>query len=117
MRRAALLAVGLLGLLALGACSHSGPSSAGAENGAADAVRAGSHGGAVNGAAPVAPPSPDRAEAASRPDAAVNAVVAESGEKIRTAQMTVAVTGAANVSGKADQAGAIALGASGEVDA
>jgi hypothetical protein len=124
MRRQVVLAAGLLGVLALGACSHGSSGSAGGN----DSVNGGvAHGDSAAGA-PVA------AGAVSKPNTAGSAAAGGSARgslprgsaadsvrlggsyEIRTAQLTVAVRGARNVAAKADAAETIVLGVGGEVD-
>lgn len=130
-RRAMVAAAGLIGVLALGACSHSSGSGTNGAGGVLAPAPAESAANGVAGGVSIGAPAASRAAGAgSAPGAgsgtgdgtgtgndAVSDVALDSGAKIRTAQMTVAIAGAADVSGKADQAGAIALGAGGEVDA
>jgi hypothetical protein len=112
-------AAAVLTLLVVGACSSGSGGSGGSRAGAAkqNAGAGGAVGdaaGAVGAGGQAAVVEP--AQAAKQAPAAAGApVVLEA--KIRTARMTVAVRGAANVAARADAATAVATGAGGEVDA
>jgi hypothetical protein len=111
-------------VLLVGACSHSSGNAGSAAdravipaNGealapvpAAPSKATGGYGSALDGAGELSSGGGNRAPSD------VDSVLLDSGYKIRTARMTVAIRGAGNVAAKATEAGDIAVGAGGEVD-
>jgi hypothetical protein len=104
-RRLGYSAAALIAVLALGACSHEGGSSSGSA----------SRDLAPNAAA--APAKVAGAEAAGGATGSTPAtLLGDTGVKIRTAELTVDIRGAANVAARADEAEDITARAGGEVD-
>jgi hypothetical protein len=108
MRRASVVAAGLLAMLTVAACSHGSTSSTAmgamaVQRQAAPVPAASATGAATAGSAPAGQSASGR--------------LLVDGTKIRVADVTVAVRGAANVAAMADKADAIVTDAGGEVDA